>query len=456
MTPIFFLKGCKDIAPENLAERLIWWSIVLTYPIYIIGGLYIVGSVLSWLLLLILLIKILGTENAQERPSIHWSLWVWIVAMLVMEVALLVGHTNFNFGTAQIIKSSIGWAKGWAALALYPLAGCLRIRPQLLYRAGCIFAMHSIFWFVLCTVAFALKIPPPSGGEGLVYVSPLKALGGSGESFFQLTMYEIDPESGASRFRFFAPWAPAGGMVANTYLVMAIRERKLSWKLLGLLGTFLIAVGTKSRLGQLGYLVIPPITFFLSRASRPWMLFGLSGVSYVMGFVFPTLKTALENFYRDFKGQRAGSSAVRAALKEIAFYRWYKEAPIWGHGTVERGPKLVEHMPIGSHHTWAGLLFAKGIVGFLAFLVPVIVTLGVLLQKAWDQRHEHASAGIGIMVMVLLYTFAENMETLIYLYWPGAILLGIALNEPAQPRASPPQPPGPGLLEPAAGRPAAA
>ena len=29
----------------------------------------------------------------------------------------------------------------------------------------------------------------------------------------------------------------------------------------------------------------------------------------------------------------------------------------FGHGTVAPGPHLVEYMPIGSHHTWFGLLF---------------------------------------------------------------------------------------------------
>ena len=44
---------------------------------------------------------------------------------------------------------------------------------------------------------------------------------------------------------------------------------------------------------------------------------------------------------------------------------------IWGHGTVERGPHIVEYMPIGSHHTWNGLLFVKGMVGYAGLAVPM-------------------------------------------------------------------------------------
>jgi hypothetical protein len=47
-------------------------------------------------------------------------------------------------------------------------------------------------------------------------------------------------------------------------------------------------------------------------------------------------------------------------LGEIAQQRWRHEAFWFGHGMVERGPHLVEYMPIGSHHSWYGLLLSKG------------------------------------------------------------------------------------------------
>jgi hypothetical protein len=87
-----------------------------------------------------------------------------------------------------------------------------------------------------------------------------------------------------------------------------------------------------------------------------------------------------------FKEARAESTRVRQTLKEIAGYRWKTEAPIWGHGVVEPGPHLVEYMPIGSHHTWYGLLFVKGIVGLFALAVPMALSFLVLLFKA--QKYE--------------------------------------------------------------------
>ena len=110
-----------NLQPQNWPERLVWWSIICTYPIWVIGGLYVVGSVLSWLLLACLLIKILARMDHpedNEEISISPVIWLWIIGMIIMEVALIAGHVNFNLGTGAIIKSTIGWAKGWAALAL--------------------------------------------------------------------------------------------------------------------------------------------------------------------------------------------------------------------------------------------------------------------------------------------------------------------------------------------------
>ncbi len=55
--------------------------------------------------------------------------------VLVMLVTLWVGHLQLNLGTGETIKSTIGWAKGWALAALFPLAGAvLPIRREPLMR----------------------------------------------------------------------------------------------------------------------------------------------------------------------------------------------------------------------------------------------------------------------------------------------------------------------------------
>ena len=420
-----------NLQPQNVPERLVWWSIILTYPIWIIGGLYVVGSVLCWLLLVCLLIKILARmDHPEENEEISISpvIWLWIIGMIIMQVALIAGHVNFNLGTGIIIKSSIGWAKGWAALALYPLAGALPIRSSIPTRAICIVGFHTLLIMPL------LLLTPNLGLPEVLYVSPLRAVGGPGNEFFDVPLYEIDGSTGDLRWRLFAPWGPALGFVGNINFMICLQEKDRKWKILGIIGSILMCFVCKSRLAQLSIILIPLTTAIIAKLRQPLMLITLGVVSYLGGIFATSILTAVSDYWEGFKGARAGSTRVRFALKRIAFHRWETEAPIWGHGVVEGGPHLVEYMAIGSHHTWAGVLFVKGAVGFVALAVPMLVTLLDLLRRAASASYRLGSTGLGVIIILFMYTFGENLEILVYLYWPGMLVMGMALQEKPLPR----------------------
>lgn len=128
----------------------------------------------------------------------------------------------------------------------------------------------------------------------------------------------------------------------------------------------------------------------------------------------------------DIKGARADSTRVRAALGNIALYRWQSEAYWFGHGVVESGTHLVEFMPIGSHHNWYGLLFVKGMSGFLAFAIPFHLTIGTLIVKA--QYQVSSRLALGMCLMIACFSFSENVEALAYMTWPAWLLIGVGLR----------------------------
>jgi len=185
----------------------------------------------------------------------------------------------------------------------------------------------------------------------------------------------------------------------------------------------------KSRLAQVCIIIIPLLTKVLSGLNRPRILIGLGFFSYLGGIFSPSIILAFNNFWEGFKAARAGSTRVRMALKRIAVHRWQTGAPIWGHGVVEDGPHIVEYMPIGSHHTWAGVLFVKGVVGFIAIALPMGLSFVYLLIKSMDSRCPTAKVGLSVVMILFLYTFGENLEILVYLYWPGLLVMGIGCQE---------------------------
>ncbi len=413
----------KEIQPQNFPERVVWYAMTWTYVFYLLGATYIVGSVVGWILFAYLLLKLwLQDENTpeEEKIVIPWITWVWILGMLMMEVALIMGHLDYNLPTSQIIKSSIGWAKGWALIALYPLAGCLNIRPKLIYRAACVICFQTLVISPLLIAAPLLHLPET------LYVSPLKAVGaGLGPTFFDVSLYAVDFD-GQIRQRLFTPWGPALGFVANIYFTLAVREKNKKWRWYGIIGAIYLSQICKSRLAQVCILSTPIFIFVLSRLIRPYILMLLGSASVIAGILATNIMNAVAAFWKNFKAQRAASSRVRAALKEIAFYRAETEAPIWGHGILQMGPHVVEFMPIGSHHTWAGLAFVKGMVGFYSLAIPMLLGFLFLLVKA--QNNRDAATGLAILFILFLYTFGENLEILAYLYWPGLIVMGIGFS----------------------------
>ncbi len=333
------------------------------------------------------------------------------------------GLADYNLPTDLIIKSSIGWAKGWAALALYPLAGCLNIRPQLIYRAVCIVGFHTLLITPFLLLTPSLHLPQ------VLYVSPLRAVGGPGNEFFDVPLYEIDGSTGDLRWRLFTPWGPALGFVGNVNFMLALQEKNKKWRWLGLAGSVVMCFVCKSRMAQVCIVIIPLLTSILSGISRPRVLISMGFASYLGGIFSPSIIMAANNFWEGFKAARAGSTRVRMALKRIAVYRWHTEAPIWGHGVVEDGPHIVEHMPIGSHHTWAGLLFVKGIIGFIALALPMAASFIYLTIKSMNRELPTAKVGLSIVMILFLYSNGENLEILAYLYWHGLLIMGIGCQE---------------------------
>ncbi|MEL6753033.1 MAG: O-antigen ligase domain-containing protein [Pseudomonadota bacterium] len=410
-------------APE---DAIVGLALSATWGVYLFGGLYVLGPVLGVGLTALLFARMyLRGEGVSARPvhSIPGGIWIWIAGMLVMLLALEVGHMNQQLGMGQTIKSTIGWAKGWALLALFPLIGaCMDIRLETLVRACGWVALGTL----LVTPAF--MIAPMVGLPEVLFVSPLKAVGGPGPEFFAVQLYSIEPTDGSTRLRYFTPWSPAAGMIGNMYLIFALSDKRKFWKWMGVISALAMIVTSKSRLAIAAALFIWPLVIALGEARRPslWLLaaFGLLLITPLAQGILDWIDQTLNSV----KSMRADSTRVREALGEIAIDRWWTEAPVWGHGVVERGPHFVEYMPIGSHHTWYGLLFVKGAVGALALAIPLAWSLleFALLALA---RSRAGKIAFAMVLLMAFYSIGENLEILAYLMWPGLIAMGIAARE---------------------------
>lgn len=401
------------MAPESTEERLVWTALVWTYPLYFLGALYLSGPVVGWLLFLLFLGRFARGERQQRIPL---AVWLWCAGMLVMLVSLVVGHVLNHLGTVQLIKSSIGWAKGWALLAIFILAGTQHIRPEILVRGAMHVCLHTLMLLPLFIGAWLLRLPETA------YVSPIKVIGGPGPEFFAVSLYEIDPGSGLPRWRLFTPWAPALGFVANIFFLLSRLETDRFWRRIGVTASVMMILMSQSRLALLALIFMVGLLWAWRRLSAPAIAFCAALGAFVFAFAGAWILETLISSYDAIKAARADSTRVRETLARIALQRWENEAPIWGHGVVERGPHLVEYMPIGSHHSWYGLLFVKGVVGLLALAVPLACSVYALTRAGADLPCRVAAC---CALLLFAYTFGENLEILAYLIWPGLIMIGL-------------------------------
>ena len=391
-------------------------------------GLYLLGAILPvttflafWLVWRGTIRRLGWVEDGQSLAprALPPGVLIWAIGMMVMLVALVAGHLDYDLGIAQTIKSMLGWVKGWALLFLFPLGGALlRIRPQIIFRAVCILGLQTLLLTPLLLATSQMGMPEP------LYVSPLHMIVGSEQVFFAVNAAVKDYGSLGFRLQYFAPWAPGAALFASTAFVLALFEKHPVWKAIGMIAAVSMCVFSLSRMSLIAIPTVTVAIIALSQLGRPFMMtFAAPVLALGIAFAEPIAQTA-EDAEAAFTGARAESSRVRATLQRIGLHRWRSEAPVFGHGVVERGPHLVEYMAIGSHHTWIGLLFVKGLVGMLACAIPLAWSIGEMTLKA--QRDRLARCALGLLLVMLLFSFGENLEALAYLYWPALVLLGIA------------------------------
>ena len=416
------------MTPHNPAERLVYRTMVLTWPFYAVGALYVVGPVLAWVMgglaVLVLYLGPAVRHDLRATGPVPGLIWLWILGMAVMLVALWVGHLDWGLGVKQTIKSSIGWAKGWALLALFPLAGAvLPIRRAILIRGQCIIGAWTL------ALAPLLLVAPYIGLPERVFTSPLKAIGGPGPEYFSVFLFTFDPASWTPRWQFYAPWSPFAALLGVVMVLFALEEKERKWMLAGVGAGILMILASKSRMGLVGLVActIGPRMMPLVLRSGAWYV--IAALTASLAVLGTALITLAQDAVSTFKGARADSTRVRETLQRIASERWQNEAVWFGHGTVHPGSHAVEYMPIGSHHTWFGLLFVKGLVGFMALLVPLALHTLVVLSDA--ARHPRGRLPMGILMTIVLLSFGENLEIEAYMLWPGLVLLGVHLREMA-------------------------
>jgi hypothetical protein len=412
----------------HFSERLIWFQCLFIYPIYLSGSLFLWNIIQLWILVgyvIFCQIKIyFEPENQKISHEIRsWRsapsvLWGWLISMVMMGILILVGLYENGYNSNELLRSSLGWLGDWALLGFYPVLGyLLPIRPTVIYRSACVIAAQSLVVIPICYGAYLLKLP------GLIYLSPLERIIQNGAIYYAISWYTREVDSDGIRLILFTPWGPALGLMGCLFFFYTVQEDQLIWKGLGIIGSLAMLLTSVSRGAYLFLPMTIVIVWVIKNLS--WIQFELSlGVSCFIGGLGSTLLLdRFQDFLGGVKSARKSSSQLRAELERVALDRWM-DSPLFGHGKQTPGPDFLKHMPIGSHHTWIGLLFTQGLTGLFLFLIPLVWSLIGLSLKI--KSNPVAGVAFSGLLLITFSSFSDNIEKMAYLYWSTFLLIGIA------------------------------
>ncbi|MEM8675734.1 MAG: O-antigen ligase family protein [Cyanobacteria bacterium P01_G01_bin.67] len=420
-----FLKN-HDIQPQNIPEQVIWYLAIATLPLYLIGSLYIVvpltGTALTIYALWQWRVQTVDTP-LESRVYISPTAWVWLVTSLIILLALVVSHFNFDLGLKQIVFSTVNnWYRRWAIIPMFILGGHFLIRPKLMYRAGCIIALQAAALIVVGTILTNLGVPE------LAYDSPLAVFGGGGDH------YEVHLLQNALQDRIYAfsPWYTSTGTLGNFFFFLVWEEKAPKWRLAGLISALILIAVSQSRAALLCVPFVLVVVWLVRNIFSTQVQLLSSLGCFILGiFAFQIGK--IFNFAQDqfnnFRGKDSlYSSRIRNILYRATIKKWWTDAPIWGHGRLEEtGPRYLAQMPLGSHNTWLGALYTYGLVGFTAVAIACSFTFFNLIIRA--RQSNTTKVGLCLFISLFVSSFTDSVEYVNYAYWHAWLFIGIALRQ---------------------------
>jgi hypothetical protein len=417
----------------HFSEQVIWFQSLLIYPIYLSGTLFLFNLLQVWVLAgyaIFWQIKLNSRpEHTTNSTDIrHWRsvpllIWVWMISMIGIGLTILLGLYENGYNSNEFVRSTISWMGDWALLGIYPLLGyLLPIRPAVIYRSACIIAAQSLIAMPICYGAFLLKLP------GVIYLSPLERMIQNGKSYYLIYWYtrEVDSDGNGVRLVLFTPWGPALGLIGCIFFFYALEEKKIIWKWLGIIGSLAMIIASVSRGAYLFLPATIAIVWAIKNLSFIQFQLSLGTSCFLGGLGSILLLERFQDFFGGVKSARKSSSQLRAELERVAFDRW-TDSPIFGHGKQMKGPEFLKNMPIGSHHTWIGLLFTQGLLGFCLFLIPLGWSLIDLSLKVKSSPIAHVT--LKALFLITFASFSDNIEKLSYLYWSAFLMIGITYRD---------------------------
>lgn len=410
----------------SFAERVIYWSIVLT-PVWWLLGI----QTLFYPAVVIGLLVISFDFDKLVRTSLPTSAWAWLAMAIVMLWTAMIGINNVGFEFTTVATTLVTFFKGYflifACLAI-PFGDRLRVR--VITRAVAWMAVGYLVTVVLQLIMIFLGIEIPPFFPPIAHLIPgnkslIVWLGAFFNPFFGIPL---------PRSMLYMPDPPIPGICGLLCFFICLGESNPRLRKFALAGSLAALLISHSRLAWvcLPFAILVHVSFrsFFARQASMWLFSITALLSSLLGITL----TALVNIPLEiFHNARPSSSKDREFVIQKTMEAW-QQSPWIGWGiSQDTADWYTYEVTLGSFSTYAGVLYLHGIIGLIFFLAA----LGFTLSNFWQPAVEGNSlAKKAFATLLALYVFIQGLPLswiTVYIWffflWLGAILAEIEKNQ---------------------------
>ncbi len=410
----------------SFAERVIYWSIVLT-PVWWLLGI----QTLFYPAVVIGLLVISFDFDKLVRTSLPTSAWAWLAMAIVMLWTAMIGINNVGFEFTTVAANLVTFFKGY-----FLIFACLvipfgdRLRVKVITRAVAWMAVGYLVTVVLQLIMIFLGIEIPPFFPPIAYLIP-----GNKSLIVWLNAF-FNPFFGIPlpRSMLYMPDPPIPGICGLLCFFICLGETNPRLRKFALAGSLAALLISHSRLAWVclpfGILVYVSFRSFFARQASMWLFSITALLSSLLGITL----TALVNIPLEiFHNARPSSSKDREFVIQKTMEAW-QQSPWIGWGIPqETADWYTYEVTLGSFSTYTGVLYLHGIIGLIFFLAA----LGFTLSNFWQPAVEgNSMAKKAFATLLALYVFIQGLPLswiAVYIWffflWLGAILAEIEKNK---------------------------
>ena len=404
--------------PESPIEHAVFWAIVGQF-VFFFAGLAPIAPLISAGPVLVLA----GVKIFRERLVPHWLPLLWFACMTGVLLEMLFVFWLKGVGGWYVP----GWLLTFGLAAFLPMAGRF-VRPAVVFSAASVLGVQALVYSVLAWGTVSAGLDPQ-------YHSPIPTTRLVDPAFHVVRLIQPKDIAGSeSRLLAFTPFPTSAGATACVFALLTLGQPRRRWKTIALSGWVTLIALTFARTAIITCAVGSVLYFLLRLPRRFLFLAGGGALLFFATFSGPILRGADTAYYK-LRGQRPSSSQDRANLRTLAWEGWlYGADQVLGEGASVRGGPIVRDVGIGTHDTLGSNLFIRGALGFGLTMLPVAVTLvfGFFAGRSSAERLVTA-----IAVVLLGYTYSQELQTLYVHIWPIFLLIGAVSRRSPSPAPLP-------------------